>query len=138
MAELQWPDAVDMLPGSHRCLVRKDLADGALGIAERNHLRDAGRRVVADLAAHAFVFQACTDVTKLGVGTGLKRQSGAARLFALLELHREVAQPGNQESAPVYALRQYQARRFGEVVDLPVDVRRLEGSMSETPDLDHE
>ena len=59
-------------------------------------------------------------------------------MLAFIELHREVAQPGGEEGAPVHALGQLQAGHLGEIVDLPVDVRRLESGVSEAPGLDHE
>src|SRR5436190_12657405 len=101
MAELQRSDALDrLLPGDRR-LLRIDFADRALGVAERDHPRDAGRCVVADLAAYVLGFQSSSDLIKLGRRIGLKRQSDAARLFSFLELYHQVAELGGQEGAPV-------------------------------------
>ena len=62
---------------------------------------------------------------------------GAARLIALVELHDEVADLGRQMHPAVLPRRDREAHDLGEIVDLPLEVGRLEGGVAESLDLDH-
>src|SRR5262249_16218945 len=61
----------------------------------------------------------------------------AARLAALLERDRQIADLGGEKRAPVVPLRQRQPDDVGEVVDLPIEIRGLERGMANARDLDH-
>ena len=77
------------------------------------------------------------DVVELGVRIDLERQLGAARLIALFKLHHEVADLGRQIRAAVLPLGDRKADDLREIVDLPLEVGRLERGVAESLDLNH-
>ena len=137
MAELERADAGDRLVLGDRRLLGEHVDLGALRIVERHRLGDAGRGVVARLAAHALGFEALADVAELGVRIDLERQLGAARLIALVELHHEVADLGRQMRPAVLPRRDRKPHDLREIVDLPLEVGRLERGVAHSFDLDH-
>ncbi len=138
MAELERADAGHggLLAGD-RGLLGVDLDGGALRVLERHDLGDAGAGVVARLAAHALGLDALADVVELGTGRNLEREPRAARHLALLELDREIADLGREIGTAVLPLGQHQPDDLREIVDLPVDIRRLEGRVADPLDVDH-
>ena len=137
MAELDRPDAGDLLVLADRRLSGEYLADRPLGILERQHTGYAGRWIVARLAAHALGLDAAPDVVELGVRRDLERQPRATRVITLFELHREITKLGRKKGAAVFPLGQCQTGNLSEIVDLPVDVRRLKCRMANPLDVDH-
>ena len=137
MAELERADAGDRLVLCDRRLLGEHIDLGALRVVERHGLRNAGRGVVARLAPHALGFEALADVAELGVRIDLERQLGAARLIALLELHHEVADLGRQMRPAVLPRRDRKPHDLREIVDLPLEVGRLECGVAESFDLNH-
>ena len=137
MAELDRPDAGNLLVLADRRLGGEHLAHRSLAVLERQHPGDAGTWIVARLAAQALGLDAAADVVELGVGRDLERQSRAARMVALLELDREIAQLGREEGAAVFPLRQCESGDLGEIVDLPVELGRLERRVADPLDVDH-
>ena len=87
--------------------------------------------------AQALGLDAAPDVVELGLGRDLKRQSRAARVVALLELDHEITELGGEEGAAVLPLRQHQSGDLGEIVDLPIEVGRLERGVADPLDVDH-
>ena len=63
-------------------------------------------------------------------GVDLERQPRATRLIALFELHDQIAELGREIGAAVLPLRQHQPGDLSEIVDLPLDVGRLEGRVA--------
>jgi hypothetical protein len=70
-------------------------------------------------------------------GATWKRQPRATRVITLFELHREITKLGRKKSAAVFPLRQCQTGNLSEIVDLPVDVWRLECRVANPFDVDH-
>jgi hypothetical protein len=58
-------------------------------------------------------------------------------VIALFELNREITKLGRKKSAAIFPLRQCQTGNLSEIVDLPVDVRRLKCRMANPLDVDH-
>src|SRR6476659_1532227 len=137
MAELDRPDAGHLLVLADRSLRGEHLADRALGILERQHPGDAGRWIVARLAAHAFGLDSAPDIVELRVWCDLERQPRATRVVTLFQLHREIAKLGGEEGAAVLPLRQHQTSGLGEIVNLSVEIRRLECRVANPFDVDH-
>ena len=77
---------------------------------------------------HSFGFETLADVAELGVRIDLEGELGAARLIALVELHHEVADLGRQMRPSVLPRRDREAHDLGEIIDLPLEIGRLEAS----------
>src|SRR5262249_10464071 len=107
MAKLQRPNSLDPLFLGNWCLARIDLADRALRVTKGNHLWDTRGCVIAHLTTHIFGFSAFSNVIKFCFGVGLKRQSSATRLFALLKLDSKVAESGGKKGAAILAFGQH-------------------------------
>jgi hypothetical protein len=122
---------------ANRRLRREHFADGALGILEGKHLRNARGRIVARVTADAFRLDAAADVVEVGLRRDLECQAFAARVLAVVELNHEVAELGREVSAAVFPLRQDQAGDVREIGDLALEIGCLEGDVAEALGLDH-
>src|SRR5262249_15267168 len=83
-----------------------------------------------------FRLDAAAQVVDVGVGRSLERDARTARLVSRLQLNREVAHLGREIRASVFPFREHQAGDVGEVVDLPLQVRRLERRVADPSDGD--
>ncbi len=137
MAELERADAGDRLVLGDRGLLGEHVDLGALRVLERHGLGDARSGVVAGFAAHALGFEALADVAELNVRIDLEGELGAACLIALVELHHEIADLGRQMRPAVLPRRDGEADDLSEIVDLPLEIGRLEGGVAESFNLDH-
>ena len=137
MAELERADAGDRLVLGDRGLFGEHVDLGPLRVLERHRLRNARRGVVAGFATHSFGFETLADVAELGVRIDLEGELGAARLIALIELHHEIADLGRQMGPAVLPRRDRKPHDLGEIIDLPLEIGRLEGGVAEPFSLDH-
>ena len=63
----------------------------------------------------------------------LKCELGATRLVALLELDRELADPGRQQCAVLLARGDHQPGDLREMLDLLFEIGGLEGGVADAP-----
>src|SRR5262245_39913574 len=115
----------------------EQLDGGALDVLEGEELRHARDVVAADFALDALGGEPAGDLAKVRARRQLERQLGAARVLAPPELQYQRADLARQQRAVLLARRHHQARDLGEVLDLLIEVRRLEGRVRYAPNVDH-
>jgi hypothetical protein len=110
---------------------------GTLGVGECKDLRQGGSRVVAALDADPMRLQFARHRVKVGGRRHLEGDLAATGLAALAQFNREVAELA-REIAPVLLLgRKHEPNHVGVVIAKPLQVRRLEGGMSDPARFDH-
>src|SRR5262249_2060687 len=137
MAELERGNAADRLVGREIAPLGQKLDRGALDVIEGEELRHTRDIVAANLALDASRGEEARDLGEAGARRELERQLGAARVLALPELKHERANFARQQRAVLLARRQHEPGDLGEVLDLLIEVRRLEGRVRYAPNLDH-
>src|SRR5262249_2221854 len=137
MAELERGNAADRLVRREIAPLGQELDRGALDVLEGEELRHARDIVAANLALDALRREEARDLDKVGARRKLERELGAARVLALLELKDQRPDLARQERAVVLARRHHEPGDLGEVLDLLIEVRRLECRVRYAPNLDH-
>ena len=105
----------------------------ALHIGEGQRPRRARRNAVPLLALDAVPGQLLRVGGEVGIRRDLERQPRQCRLVAALERNRLKSGPGRQERAVLVALGDDQTHHVGVIRNLPIEVGRREGGVSDAP-----
>src|SRR5215207_7882379 len=109
----------------------------ALGILEAQHSRHARHCVVALFRLDPFGLQPLADISDVGRRVDLEGYTSAARLAAFLNAHGDVAHLGGEKGGSVLTAGFLKAHHLREIIDLPLEIGRLQRHVAHPLDLDH-
>ena len=139
MAELDDGDALGGLLVGERVPCREQLDLGALRVGEFQHVGDAGRRIVAALAANAVLGQIAFAASPRSVSGAISNDSLRQPTLDCRAAARPRDDRDCSPETPVLVLgRDHQPDDVRVVIGQPVDVLCLKDGVSNSAGLDHD
>ncbi len=117
--------------------VVEQLDGGSLVVGKREHLTDAGRGIIAQLAAHAVFRKLLCKVAEIGIWRDFKRELDTVGPVRLVQRNHQLPDLGREIGTILFPLGQHQPQEFFVVRNGLVEIRRLEGGVANASCLDH-
>src|SRR5262245_10517533 len=138
MAELKRPGSQCLMVGAQIVPLREQLNRSAHGIAESQHLADTRDSIAEPVAFHAILRQVLGNVAEVGMRRDLKRNSPQLRRVAAFKSNAEKPGFARQKCLASALGIEHQPIDFGVVGNRSVEVRCVEGGVSDAACLDHD